>query len=523
MDIRVVVRKVFIYFVIATFTYFMFYFMIWLYARFFGGLFTTAAYFLGIIIAPLFVLAFYTMDRNIKDFSNKYLFVSLYNYQETINRLIDELSSYIDLDKIITLIVDTIKKTMQLDRASIFLANTEGDYQMFKTNSIDETPLVKNSFLIKHLLKYRKPLIREELVVFSKNSKSEAEKKRFSKLYEFMDKIKVSLCLPLVANRKLIGIIVLGSKTSGDPYTKEDLELLNVLSKQAGIAIENAIQYKQIQEFGETLQEKVDEQTRDIREKSMYLQELLAMKSDFLRVVSHQLNTPLSIMRGYFSMMKEGDYEPEKALPIIEEGLGRIINTVSDFCDAYKLEGEKMKMEPRKINITTVINKLVEEKKELPYTKERKLKIVIEKPDFKVPVVWCDFEKMTHVISNILDNAVFYTQKGGVTISYELVNNDYLKVSVKDTGCGILEKDYPKIFQKFSRGVNAPNMHPDGSGIGLYIAKKIVEGNGGEILFESKGENKGTIFSFTIPIYKDQEKENKSEVVVKENKIEIFN
>jgi signal transduction histidine kinase len=376
--------------------------------------------------------------------------------------------------------------------------------------------------LIKYLLKTKKPLVREELALFSENSITETEKTNYWKLYQYMVEIKASLCLPLIVNKKLIGIIVLGSKISGDPYTKEDIDLLNVLSKQAGITIENALQYKQIQEFGKTLQEKVDEQTKDITEKSMYLQELLTMKSDFLRVVSHQLNTPLSIIRGYFSMVKDGDYKLDKALPIIEDGLMRIINTVSDFYDAYKLEGEKMKMEPRKTDITAVIDRLVEEKKKLQYAKDRKLKILIKSPEFKVPSVWCDSGKITHVISNILDNAVFYTYKGSIKVFYELVNNDYLKINVKDTGSGVLEKDYPRVFQKFSRGTNASSMHPDGSGIGLYISKKIVEGNGGEIVFESKGENKGTTFSFTIPVYKDQGKDDKGEADVKENKIEIF-
>jgi signal transduction histidine kinase len=522
MDIRVVARKVFIYFGIAAFTYGFFYFLIWLYGYAFGGIFSTAAYLLGIIMAPLFVIFFYRMDEGLKNFANRYLFVSLYNYQETINKMIDELAGYIDLDKIVNLIVDTIEKTMQLDRAGVFLTNTEGDYQIFKINDSNDVSLVHNNFLIKHLLKTKKPLVREELALLSENSTVESEKTNYWKLYQYMVEIKAFLCLPLIVNKKLIGIIVLGSKISGDPYTKEDIDLLNVLSKQAGITIENALQYKQIQEFGKTLQEKVDEQTKDITEKSMYLQELLTMKSDFLRVVSHQLNTPLSIIRGYFSMVKDGDYELDKALPIIEDGLMRIINTVSDFYDAYKLEGEKMKMEPRKTDITAVVDRLVEEKKKLQYAKDRKLKISVESPEFKVPDVWCDSGKITHVISNILDNAVFYTYKGSITVFYELVNNDYLKINVKDTGSGVSEKDRSRIFQKFSRGTNASSMHPDGSGIGLYISKKIVEGNGGEIVFESEGENKGTTFSFTIPVYKGQEKDDKEEAGVKENKIEIF-
>jgi len=521
MDIRIIARTIFIYFGGAVLAYAIFYFLIWFYGYAFGGFYSTVSYFFGFIIAPLFVILFYALGNALNSFANRFLFFSLHNYQETINKLIDELARHIDLDEISDLIVGTIKKTMHLDRASIFLADEQGKYCIFKNSAVEGVSLIENNLLIRYLLKSKKPLVKEELLLLSNISKDEKEKSDFGKLDEYMKKISASLCLPMIANKKLIGIIILGSKLSGDPYTKEDIDLLDVLSKQAAIAIENGIQYKQIHDFGKTLQSKVDEQTKDISEKSMYLQELLDMKSDFLRVVSHQLNTPLSIVRGYFSMVKDGDYELEKAMPTIEEGINRVINTVAEFCDAYKLEGEKMKMERKKTDIAAMINNLVEEKKKLQYAKDRKLEILVKNPDFAIPFVWCDAGKMTHVISNILDNAVFYTYNGSITVFYELVGSDFLRINVKDTGSGITEKDRPRVFEKFSRGANAASMHPDGSGIGLYIAKKIVEGNGGEISFASEGENKGTTFSFTIPIYKGQEGDTTG-VEAKEKKIEIF-
>ena len=525
MDIRIVVQKIFIYFIDAAFTYIFFYFLIGFYNYTFGGVFTSASYAFGIIVAPLFVWFFYAVDRGVRVFASKYLFVSLYNYQETINKLINELNNYIDLDKIIKLIVDTIKDTLQLDKAGVLLVNMETTptkYEVAKVIGFNESngiSLVQDNFLTQYLSKTQKPLVSDELAILS-SEPDQKQKKNFMKLLNHMEKIEATLCLPLMANKKLIGIIVLGSKISGDAYTNEDLKLLDTLSKQAGIAIENARQYKQIQEFGETLKNKVDEQTKDIESKNAYLQELLNMKSDFLRVVNHQLNTPLSIMRGYFSMMKDGDYTPEKALPVIEVGLDRIINTVASFWDAYKLEGEKMKMEPQKIDITSLVDKMIKEKKELQVAKERKLKLEVKKADFEIPNVWCDSQKINHVISNLLDNAVNYTYKGKITVYYEL-EKDFLKINVKDTGAGISEEYRKKIFQKFSRGSSAVGMNPNGSGLGLYIAKKVVEGNGGIMSFNSEGENKGTTFSFTVPIYKEQEGVSKE--TTKQNKIEIFN
>lgn len=535
MDIRIVARYVVVHIGMAVFVYATFYALVWLYITHFGGLFTYSALALGVVIAPAFVMAFYWMDKAVRSFANKHLFVSLYNYQETINHLTNELANHIDLDTIVNLIVETIKKTMRLDRAGVLLVNTEATparYQIAKVIGFDESngiSLVQDNFLTKHLSTTKRPLVSEELILLSRGAKTAEDKENFARLHEHMDRIQASLCLPLISNQKLIGVIVLGSKIAGDAYTQEDLELLNTLSKQAGITIENARQHKQIQEFGRILEAKVDEQTKDLQKTNKELemkdrlnQELLEMKSDFLRVVNHQLNTPISIMRGHFLMMKEGYYKQEEALPVIESGLNRINQIVADFWDAYALEGERAKMNPGRVDITTVVNTLIEEKKNLPQARERGLTLSAETPPFEVPHVWCDLKKITHALSNLLDNAVFYTHRGGVVVSYELAN-EYLKVHVKDTGRGISEDDKKKMFQKFSRGANASGMRPDGSGLGLYIAKKIIEGNGGEISFTSDETGGGTTFSFTVPMYTNQNVTDANEVATRENKIEIFN
>lgn len=541
MDIRIVARKIFIYAIIAIFTYGGFYFLIWFDNEIFGSAFSKSAYIAGLFVAPIFVACFLGLMKLLKIFANKYLFYSLYNYQEAINKLSQELNYYTDLNKIINVIVNSVKKTMQLDRAGVLLVNQEDEtihYKIAKVigfNKSNGISLVKDNFLTKYLEKTQHLLVREELEILAKEASSQKDKKSFLKLYDHMKKIEASVCLPLMKGKNLIGIIVLGSKISGDAYTKEDLELLDTLANQAGIAIDNARLYKEVQDFTKTLQQKVDEQTQDLQATNKKLnetikelnvknnlnKELLEMKSDFLRVVNHQLNTPLSVMRGYFSMMKEGSYKPKQAMPSIEKGLMRINQTVEDFWDAYELEGERMKMEPQKVDIIDVVDKLIEEKKNIPLAKERKLSLSVKKPDFKIPIVWCDYKKIAHVISNLLDNAVFYTYKGKVEVSYELVNGEYLKINVQDTGSGITKEERKKLFQKFSRGSKATGMHPDGSGLGLYIARKIVEGNGGELTVFSEGKDKGSTFSFTLPIYKNQ-KASKEEIITRDKKMEMF-
>ncbi|MDD4332808.1 MAG: HAMP domain-containing sensor histidine kinase [Patescibacteria group bacterium] len=279
----------------------------------------------------------------------------------------------------------------------------------------------------------------------------------------------------------------------------------------------------ELKELTDNLEEKVNEQTQDIREKSRYLQELLNMKNDFLRVVNHQLNTPISIVRGAFAMMEDKSWATERALLNIKAGFERMAQTVFDFWDAYELEGEKMKMDQAKTDIAPVVEKLAEEKKKMKLAIDRKLKIFVEKPDFTVPLVWCDEKKITHVISNLLDNAVYYTREGSVSAAYELTGDrKFLKIKIKDTGVGVSKENEKILFQKFSRGIGATSLRADGSGLGLYIAKKIVEGNDGEIGFNSAGEGKCTTFSFTIPLYQGQKSADGQQAVTAKNKIVIF-
>jgi len=529
MDIRIAARKFFIYVGVAGFTYGIFYLVTWIYNEIFGGVYTTNAYMAGLFISPVFVFAFYGLNKLLIKISNKYLFVGLYNYQETINKLSQELNHYNDLNKIINLIVETIKKTMRLNRAGVLLINQStkpAHFQIAKVVGFNEQngiSLVQDNFLTKYLQTTQKPLVRDELLLLAKDSRNKKEKDSFSRLHKHMEHIEASLCLPLMSSDKLIGIIVLGAKLSNDAYSKEDLELLSTLTNQAGTAIDNAKLYQEVQDFNKTLTQKVDEQTGQIKEKNKYLNELLEMKTDFLRVVNHQLNTPLSVMRGYFSMIDEGSYPVKKGVALARGGLERISQTVADFWDAYELEGERMKMEPQKVDITSVVDRLLPEKKKLKLAVQRKLKLSVEKPDFEVPPVWCDLKKIAHVISNLLDNAVFYTEHGSVTVSYELVDNSYVKVNVKDTGWGISKEDKKKLFKKFSRGSDASGLHPDGSGLGLYIARKIVEGNSGEMTYSSEGRGKGSTFSFTLPIYKNQKREKGDEdTVSREKNIVIF-
>lgn len=510
MDIRIVARRILVYITLCLMLYSAFYVVVIMENRLFSGLFTQRALLVGIILASAAVPFFQWLSKQIERAANKYLFFTLYNYQETINGVSDRLTYYTDLNKISALITHTIESSMGVEHVAISLID-EGNKARVKDP------------LHKYLALTERPVVYEELDFLISDERLKYERATFRAVAKQMEAIGAAVCVPLISSGRLIGILSLGKKTVGDPFTVEDLGLLTALSNQASIAIDNARLLKKVRDFNKSLAAKVDEQTKDLSEKSRHLEELLHMKSDFLRVVNHQLNTPLSVMRGYFSMMDEGDYTPEKALPVIKMALERMTSTVADFWDAYELEGERMEMLPERVDLAGVIERLVAEKRNLPLAQERKLSLEIRAPEFELPIVWCDLKKITHAISNLLDNAVFYTRKGGVEVSYNLADSNFLQVNVRDTGMGITEQNRPKIFQKFSRGYGASSMHADGSGLGLYICKKIVEGNDGTISFTSEGEDRGTTFSFTVPIYKNQQPGVPVEIARRGEKIVIFN
>ncbi len=261
----------------------------------------------------------------------------------------------------------------------------------------------------------------------------------------------------------------------------------------------------ELKELSEKLEDKVREQTQDIREQNIHLEKLLSMKSDFLRTVNHQLNTPLTIMKNAFSMIKDKSLPVEKGLEIAGHGLNRMSSTIEDFWDAFELEEQDVPPETKETDIEKIVKEIIREKKKMEITITRKLKIRYIKPGFTVPKVMCVEKKIPHVISNLLDNAVYYSQKGTIKVWFEMDNGgdkEYLKTFVSDTGEGISDEDKDKIFEKFYRGEITSSINPNGSGLGLYIAKNIVEDGGGELKLEQTEVGKGSTFSFSLEIAK---------------------
>ncbi|MBM3258047.1 MAG: GAF domain-containing sensor histidine kinase, partial [Candidatus Nealsonbacteria bacterium] len=348
----------------------------------------------------------------------------------------------------------------------------------------------------------QKPLVRDELNIFTHDHKTITEQQNFSKLHDQMKHVEISICLPLISSKRLIGIIILGGKISGDAYTKEDLELLNTLSKQAGIAIENALLYKKTQDFSKKLEKEVEKATKELKKAYEELQKLDKVKSEFVSIASHQLRTPLTAVKGYISMMLEKDYgnPPEKMqLPLknIYTSNERLIKLVNDLLNVSRIEAGRIEIKKESFSLEEIVKSIIEELKGLAEKKGIYLKL--EKPRKSLPNISADKDKIRQTIVNIIDNAIHYTVKGGIVIKIEEYGNK-LRISIKDTGEGMTKTELSCLFESFSRGKAGTKLWTEGAGLGLYVTKKFIELNKGKIWAESTGKNKGSTFYIELPI-----------------------
>ncbi|MFA4998567.1 MAG: HAMP domain-containing sensor histidine kinase [Candidatus Paceibacterota bacterium] len=233
------------------------------------------------------------------------------------------------------------------------------------------------------------------------------------------------------------------------------------------------------------------------------LAEASRMKSEFVSIVSHQLRSPLSNLKWSIELLMSGKINSisEKELEyykILKENSDRMTELISDLLIVSKIETAKLPIKNSGFSLAELTEELINFFR--PLIMASNIEVTF-KPDKSLSKVFADPSQIRLVVENLLGNAIRYVKgKGAISIKLENVKNHTL-FEIKDDGVGIPKEDQKFIFQKFFRSKNALRHQTQGSGLGLYIAKAIVEKSGGKIGFKSE-ENKGSTFWFTLPINK---------------------
>lgn len=228
------------------------------------------------------------------------------------------------------------------------------------------------------------------------------------------------------------------------------------------------------------------------------------MKTDFVSVASHQLRTPLTAIKLFSKMLidDEGAGLTEKqqnCVTNIHESTERMVKLVNELLNIGRLEEGRIVIDPHLVQVEDLIQTVIEE--EMPLAQERGCKLIFNKPEELLPKLNLDESLAMQLLHNLISNAIKYSSKeeAEVLIEAHLEAKTHVVISIKDNGIGIAGEDKPKIFTKFFRAKNAVLSETDGTGLGLYLCKVIVDAFGGEICFDSI-RDEGTTFYLKFPL-----------------------
>ncbi|TAL49046.1 HAMP domain-containing histidine kinase [Patescibacteria group bacterium] len=303
-------------------------------------------------------------------------------------------------------------------------------------------------------------------------------------------RVKGVLFFPLLIDEKVIGVLTIALNRRYKELIQFEKDSIQSFVNVLAVALDRAYLY---QKLGVT--------NKELAEANDRLKELDRLKSEFLSFASHQIRAPLTAIGGYASMLLQGDFGemPEQirnSVKTIDISSKELIKVVNDFLDISRIEQGRMKYEMTDFDFRKAIEEIIDEFR--PNMGKKGLSLEFEAAEKLSYMISGDAGKIKQVVGNIIDNAIKYTEHGGIKISLERTGSN-IRLAVSDTGIGIALEDIPKLFSKFSRSRDAHRTDVTGTGLGLYLAKQLIEAHKGRIWVESEGRGHGSTFFIELP------------------------
>jgi predicted ATPase/signal transduction histidine kinase/DNA-binding NarL/FixJ family response regulator/tRNA A-37 threonylcarbamoyl transferase component Bud32 len=320
---------------------------------------------------------------------------------------------------------------------------------------------------------------------------------------------KSVLCTPLINQGKLIGILYLENNLTIGAFTPEHSQVLNLLSSQAAISIENANLYNQLEDYSRMLELRVEQRTTELAEATNKAEAANKAKSAFLANISHELRTPLNAILGFSQLISRSAQIPvehKENLNIISRSGEHLLTLINQVLDLSKIEAGRTTLNETFCDLHRLLNDL----KDMFQLKadNKKLQLLFEGASDIPQYVRTDEVKLRQVLINLISNAIKFTPKGTVSVRFRCTHlNSFidtetratnLDFEVEDTGIGIADDELNKLFEAFVQ-TKTGQQSQEGTGLGLVIARSFIQLMGGEITVSSK-LGSGTIFKFNIPV-----------------------
>jgi PAS domain S-box-containing protein len=303
--------------------------------------------------------------------------------------------------------------------------------------------------------------------------------------------------LPMMQNDDLMGIIVVGAAKKQN-FRKHQL-FIETIANETSIGIQNAMLYDQVKSHAEDLEELVTERTKKLNETVERLKELDKLKSIFLASMSHELRTPLNSIIGYTGILMMGmtgqlNDEQIKQLGKVKSNARHLLGLINEILDISKIEAGKIELFNEEISIANLIRDVSDTLH--PKAIEKGIQMNLNLPyDF---IIKTDQRRLTQVLLNLAGNAVNYTNGSSVEIKAVRIPHNRFRLSVIDSGPGITSDDMRRLFQPFQQIDSSLTKKNKGTGLGLYLCRRLMTVLGGEVDVKSK-PGKGSEFFIEMP------------------------
>jgi signal transduction histidine kinase len=307
---------------------------------------------------------------------------------------------------------------------------------------------------------------------------------------------------PILTQGGSIGFVFAGNRYNAPAVTQGDEELITILAGQIGQSIENAELFEKVFRSSQELEIKVADRTKQLAGALQKVNDISNKKSEFVSAVSHELRTPLTSIKGYAAILiagKIGEVPPavKERLAKINTHSDNLVSLINNLLDIARIESGRQEMKFAAYKIKNIVENVADLLAPQITAKGVKLQLQLAR---EIEEVYVDSSHAERVLINLLSNAIKFTpQNGTITVSSSpTLDGGYAVFSVSDTGIGIPASETQKLFNEFFRVDNEINQNVKGTGLGLVLAKNIVQAHRGKIWVQSR-VGQGTAFYFTLP------------------------
>lgn len=422
----------------------------------------------------------------------------------TLNQASAAITSTLDLDRLLSTILQLLNENLGFSRMALFLWDSERGIAtvgqvLGMSPEIEEAarrmviPVQDDDKFVAEMLIRGKPvLISNVEVVADRFSPAMLPLLRQSGIFSFVG-------VPLRSQQRILGF--LGADRGAQPCSQEDLDLMMTIASHVAVAVDNARAYTELATLTENLELRVQDRTQELQTANERLQEHDRRRSKFVSVASHELRTPMTSIKGFVENMLDGltgqlSERQQHYLQRIRHNVDRLTRIINQLLDWSRLDVGRIDIKPEPLRVGEFVTDVVESFQTLAAEKSIVLDVT---PCDQVLIVRADRDKLEQILWNLVGNAIKFTpQAGRVSVTCSARDAGFAQITVSDNGCGIAPHELPKVFNEFSK-VESTAPASQGAQLGLFITKSLVTLHGGQMWVESL-LGAGTQVFFTLPI-----------------------